>query len=138
MRLEGAKEELARIAETQVKAKEAAQAGLLAFGINTLAEAQSNLKPSVITGNLRGGGYVRNNQTSHQPNKSDQKDGKSIATLALPELSVEIGFLADYAEWVHEYMEGRAPKFLENALNKQIGNISKYIEAEAKARGVEL
>jgi hypothetical protein len=67
---------------------------LTRIGVKVKADAVKNAP--VITGNLRGSGYMR----------VDRDD-----------LYVLVGFGAFYAAFVHENMEGRSPKFLERAVN---------------------
>ena len=114
------------------------QAALLEAGFSVMNSAQKRLKPSVITGNLRASGYVRSSKTSRRPDERHLDTSKSdpIPTDAIPPIGVELGFTALYALYAHENMEGRAPKFLENAIAENKDRIIAIIK-ERSARAAE-
>ena len=46
----------------------------------------------------------------------------------MPEIGVEVGFTALYALYAHENMEGRTPKFLEDAITENKARIIEIIK----------
>ena len=114
------------------------QAALLEASFGVMNSAQKRLKPSVISGNLRASGYVRSSKTSRRPDEQHLDTSKSepIPTDSIPPIGVELGFTAQYALYAHENMEGRAPKFLENAISENKDRIISIIK-ERSARAAE-
>lgn len=119
VRVEGLNEAITDLNKEIKKIENLAQDGLWEAGLKVMASAQKRLRPSVISGNLRASGYVRSNSQVERP--MPEKLGgnnEAIPSNSLPAIGVELGFTAVYALNVHENMEGRAPKFLENALTE--------------------
>lgn len=124
----GMEEAMKEINEGIEKVEGDIKAGLWEAGLKIMRRSQQHLADSVITGNLRASGYVRSaaelekNPASVSVNRSK---GKRKKNLPVPKdqlgLGVELGFTANYALWAHEYLGGRAPKFLERVIveNKQ-------------------
>lgn len=108
-------------------------AGLWEAGLKVQASSQKRLKDSVVTGNLRASAYTRAaddfKRIDPQNLEADKNDAVPSDRLVR---RVEIGFTAVYAVFAHENMEGRAPKFLEDAVTENRGNIIKILQRTAK------
>lgn len=130
----GIDEALADIEKALMNVKGVSQKGLWEAGLKVMNSAQKRLKDSVITGNLRASGYVRSEKTLNRPDESRLVQDKSdpIPSDSIPELGVEMGFTALYALYAHENMEGRAPKFLENAISENKEAIIQIITKSAE------
>ena len=130
----GIDEALADIDKALMNVKGVSQKGLWEAGLKVMNSAQKRLKDSVITGNLRASGYVRSEKTLDRPDESRLIQDKSdpIPSDSIPELGVEMGFTALYALYAHENMEGRAPKFLENAIAENKEAIIQIITKSAE------
>lgn len=119
------------------KVEHVTQSGLLRVGYDVLADATANLRPSIVTGNLQNSGFVRNNETKARPN-GQPKDGTTIPSNRLPDIAVEVGFTAIYARWVHDYMEGRSPQYLANAVKSYAPKIEGILKDSAKREGLDV
>ena len=132
--IEGIDDALADIDKALGSIKHVAKAGLWEAGLGVMNSAQKRLKDSVITGNLRASGYVRSSATTKRPDESRIKQDMNdpIPSDSIPEIGVEMGFTALYALYAHENMEGRAPKFLENAIAENKQNIISIIKKRSE------
>lgn len=132
--IEGIDEALADIDGAIDNIKGVTRAGLWDAGLQIINSAQKRLKPSVITGNLRASAYVRNSKATTRPDQQhlDTQKSDPVPSDTIPEIGVEMGFTALYALYAHENMNGRAPKFLENAITENKDRIIKIIEKRAK------
>ena len=106
-------------------------AGMWDAGLQVQRVAQQELRPSVITGNLRASAYTRRTGDLQRldPSKMDQRKVAPDPTDSFD--GVEIGFTAVYAAARHEDMEGRAPKFLERPLQRNRQQILEIIRKRA-------
>lgn len=135
-RVEGLDEALENIDKAVADVEKKSQAGFWEAGLKVLASAQKRLKASVVTGNLRASGYVRSKMDQERP-MSDRlinEQNEPIPGDDLPAIGVEVGFTAVYALNVHENMEGRTPKFLENAVTENERAIVEIIKRTAGGR----
>lgn len=132
--VDGIEEALADINAIVEDVKEDAKSGLWDAGLQVIGSAQKRLKPSVITGNLRASAYVRNSSSTRRPDQVhlDTKMNDPIPSDDVPEIGVEMGFTALYALYAHENMNGRAPKFLENAITENSQRIIQIIKKRAE------
>lgn len=132
--VEGIDDALADIDKALSGIKHVAKAGLWEAGLGVMNSAQKRLRDSVITGNLRASGYVRSDDTVKRPNESriNQEMNDPMPSDSIPEIGVEMGFTASYALYAHENMEGRAPKFLENAIAENKQNIISIIKKRSE------
>lgn len=130
----GIDEALADINTAISEIKEVSRAGLWEAGLGVMNSAQKRLKNSVITGNLRASGYVRNDAQLNRPDQERLNTlmNDPIPSDQIPNIGVEMGFTALYALYAHENMEGRAPKFLENAINENRANIIAIIKKRSE------
>jgi hypothetical protein len=114
VRVEGVEDVLNNLNSEIGKIEGKTMAGLLEAGFIVQADAQR--KAPIDTGNLRGSAYTRKTI-----------DGS---------MSVEVGFGAAYALWVHENMDSYHPtgqaKFLESALTENSGAVLDAIARKAK------
>lgn len=110
--MKGLEEVVENLGEEVQKLKGTTMSGLLAAGLILQRQSQVNLKPSVITGNLRGSGF-----TMKAP---------------LTPLAVQVGFGAVYAVSVHENMQGRSPKYMQEAIVSERKKMLDAIVARAK------
>lgn len=92
------------------------QDGLWEAGLQIQRASQKALKASVITGNLRASGYTRKQGEFVRLDPDRLDDEKNLGKPTGKVNGVEVGYTALYALFVHENMEGRAPKFLESPL----------------------
>ena len=132
--VDGIDEALTDIDKALSGIKNVARAGLWEAGLGVMNSAQKRLKNSVITGNLRASGYVRSSETVRRPDESriNQDMNDPMPSDSIPEIGVEMGFTALYALYAHENMEGRAPKFLENAISENKQNIISIIKKRSE------
>lgn len=132
--IDGIDEALADIDDTISNIKDVSRAGLWDAGLQVINSAQKRLKPSVITGNLRASAYVRNSKTTSRPDQQhlDTQKSDPIPSDPITDIGVEMGLTALYALYVHENMNGRSPKFLENAIAENKDRIIKIISERAK------
>lgn len=136
VQIDGMNAAIDRINKVVGEVEHKGQAALWEAGLKVLRSAQKRLKDSVVTGNLRASGYVRN-AMSHQrpePSKLENSKNEPIPGDQLPVLGVEVGFTANYALWAHEILTGRAPKYLERAITE---NEAKIIEIIRKRTGAD-
>lgn len=110
--MKGLDDVLQNLGEEVQKLKGTTTAGLLAAGLILQRQSQVNLRPSVVTGNLRGSGFTRK--------------------APLTPMAVEVGFTAAYAPIVHENMEGRSPKYMQEAIKSERGKMLDAIAKRAK------
>lgn len=110
--MNGLEDVLQNLGEEVQKLKGTTMSGLLAAGLILQRQSQVNLKPSVITGNLRGSAFTRK--------------------APLTPLAVETGFTAVYAPFVHENMGGRSPKYMQEAIKSERKKMLDAIAARAK------
>lgn len=132
IRVEGLEEAVERLNKQVAKIKGNAQAGLWEAGLKILASAQRKLRASVVTGNLRASGYVRSNVAMERPMPEKLGvENEPVPSDSLPTIGVELGFTANYALYVHEDMEGRSPKFLEQTILENESNIVAIVKKRA-------
>ena len=132
--IDGIEEALADIDKVVNDIGDAAKVGLWDAGLQVIGSAQKRLKPSVITGNLRASAYVRNSSSTNRPDEQylNTQKNEPIPSDQIPNIGVEMGFTALYALYAHENMNGRAPKFLENAISENKERIIKIIKKRAE------
>lgn len=146
VRVEGLDEALERLDREIGQIEGLAQAGLWEAGLRVMRASQKRLTAQIyskgssgsyrLTGNLRASGYVRANAetTRLSPDKLIGSQNESVPSDKLPPIGVELGFTAVYALYVHEDMEGRGAKFLENPI---LENEAKIIEIVKKRSGAD-
>ncbi len=133
MRIEGLDEAVEEINQKIGKVKAGAQAGLWEASLKIMASAQRKLRASVVSGNLRASGYVRANSGMERPMPEKLGvENHPVPTEMLPEVGVELGFTALYAPYVHENMEGRSPKFLEQTILENKDRIVAIVKKRAE------
>jgi hypothetical protein len=110
------------------------RAGLWEAALKIMNIAQKRLRPSVITGNLRASGYVRDEAHMERPMPEKLATEKQLDVPDEPlGIGVELGFTALYAIYVHENMEGRSPKFLEGVLLENRDKIIQIVKERSGA-----
>lgn len=136
MKVEGLDEAIDGINREIGKIENLANEGLWEAGLKLMRQMQIRLKDSVVTGNLRASGYVRNATSFDRPEGSALDASKNAAdpTDKVPDLGVELGFTANYALFVHENMAGRSPKFAEAVITE---NVNEVIDIVRKRSGGE-
>jgi|SRR5688572_8177471 len=136
---------MAQIDEAIANVKKLAQAGLWEAGLKIMGAAQRRLTDLIyskgptndsykLTGNLRASGYVRADSgvSRPQPSDLDPSENEAIPSEVIGAIGVELGFTASYGLYVHEDMEGRGAKFLENTI---IDNREQIIEIVKQRSG---
>lgn len=134
MRIDGLDEAMKEINSRISKFKNISQAAFWEVGLKVQASAQRRLTPSVVTGNLRASAYTRSARQLERLDDSriDPLKNEAVPTGGLGPIGVEIGFTADYGIFVHENMEGRSPKFLENPVMENRDRIVKIIQQRSQ------
>lgn len=137
VRVDGLEEAIDSLNKRIKRVKDISNAGFWEAGLKIMRAAQLRLRASVITGNLRASGYVRNNMTQLRPEPERLLGDKSLEVPSdqLPGIGVELGFTAMYALYVHENMEGRSPKFLEGVIRQNEDDIVRIIERRVEEDG---
>lgn len=135
MKAQGLDEAIEHINTEVGKIKGLAVEGLWEAALKMMRSAQQRLRASIVTGNLRASGYVRRQQKTERPNPSalDASKDLGIPSDTLPEIAVELGFTANYALYVHENMNGRSPKFLENVITENENDIIEIVRRRSGA-----
>lgn len=134
IRIEGLDQAVDRLNKEVSRIKGKAQAGLWEAGLKIMASAQRKLRASVVTGNLRASGYVRSNAAMERPMPEKLGlENEPVPSDSLPAIGVELGFTANYALYVHEDMEGRSPKFLEQTILENESNIVAIVKKRAES-----
>lgn len=140
MRAEGLDAAIARIGEAVERVKDEARAALWEAGLKIIGASQRRLTAQIyskgatgnykLTGNLRASAYVRSATQKVRPDSQKLLADKNepIPGAALPDIGVELGYTANYALFVHEDMQGRAPKFLENVILENEEDIIRIIK----------
>lgn len=134
MRIDGLDEAMREINTQIAEFKNISQTAFWEVGLKVQASAQRRLTPSVVTGNLRASAYTRSAKQLERLDDSriDPLKNEAVPTGGLGPIGVEIGFTANYALWVHENMEGRSPKYLENAVMQNRDGIVKIIQQRSE------
>lgn len=147
VQIEGLDEALDRIDAEIGKIQGLAQAGLWEAGLQVMRASQKRLTAQIyskgstgdyrLTGNLRASGYVRANSGTTRPaaDKLIGSQNEPVPSDNLPPIGVELGFTAVYALYVHENMEGRGAKFLENAILENEAQIVEIVKKRSGADG---
>lgn len=122
--------------EERKKLNDAIQAGAWEIALQVQGAAQQNLRKSVVTGNLRGSAYTR---AAGKVERLDSSKMNPALNQAIPSdthgpIWAETGFTANYALYAHENMEGRAPKYLEEAVNKNIRKVGEIMRRRVNNR----
>ena len=145
--IEGLDEALERLDAEIGKIQGLAQAGLWEAGLQTMRASQKRLTAQIyskgsqggyrLTGNLRASGYVRANAATTRPagDKLIGSQNESVPSDKLPPIGVELGYTAVYALYVHEDMEGRGAKFLENVILENEAEIIEIVKKRSGADG---
>lgn len=134
MRIDGLDEAMKEINTKISKFKNISQDAFWEVGLKVQASAQRRLTPSVVSGNLRASAYTRSAKQLERLDDSriDPLKNETVPTGGLGPIGVEIGFTANYGIFVHENMEGRSPKFLENPVMEDKDNIVKIIRQRSE------
>lgn len=135
-RVEGLDEAIESINKQIGEIENLASEGLWEAGLKILGVAQKKLRASVVTGNLRASGYVRNENDFTRPDPAalDAAKNEPVPSDRIPDIGVELGFTANYAIYVHENMTGRSPKFLEQTI---LENQQEIVDIVRRRSGAE-
>lgn len=107
------------------------QAAFWEIGLKLIRLAMHATRPSVVLGNLRASAYVRPPQgkaTRPDSKKLDPELNEPIPGDDFGDVGIELGFTAVYARNVHENLNSRSPKFLENPVVRNTAQVTQILK----------